>query len=421
MSIATRPSRVPCGCSTGVEHSAESAIDAVLDRLADAIDPDVLGAEIGDLIVDHVKEFAEREDDDLRRITQIVASRTLRDAWHGVRMSGGREDFDPPVAAVGWAAELVHRGVELHALLRAYRIAHDRVEREWEAAAGLLEPDGELRARSLYRASRYFFAYVDAVSVQLTRIYLDERARWVCGSAATRAEMVRTLLSGEKVPAAKATSALRYEVAATHTGFVVWMEPSEPDGERAAALGAVAEDIGKTLGDGASMLVPVGNWLVWGWAHHAARPQHAPALPAGVRVAIGSPAAGIEGLVRTHQEAIEARRVARLRGGRACGVVTHHEVALLSLLTANPIAATRFVEAELGALAGEDESMARLRTTLRVYFEEHLNPIRASRRLCVNKNTIVYRVAKAEEILGHEVRARRRELEAALHLSDVYG
>jgi hypothetical protein len=400
------------------------AVAGVLNRLADAIDPEVLGSEIGNVIIDRVAEFAQRGDDDLRRNTQIVAIRTLRDVWHGVRMSTGEGEFDPPFAAVAWSAELVHRGVPIHALLRAYRIGHDLVERAWETTAGQLEPDGELRARALERAFRFFFSYVDAISVQLTQVYLEERARWVRGTAAVRAEMARALLAGERIPAAKATSALRYDVAATHVGFVVWMEPSEPDDERAGALEAVALGIGNTLGDGACMLIPVGNWLVWGWAHHtspaAERRRPELTLPVRVHVAIGSAAPGMEGLVQTHQEAVEARRVARLLRDRVGHVVFHHDVVLLELLTGNPSTARRFVDAELGALAAADEQMARLRMTLAVYFDENLSPVRTSRRLGVNKNTIVYRVGKVEEIVGHDVRERRRELEAALQLAEIY-
>jgi hypothetical protein len=407
-----------------LDSDPETAIKAVLNRLADAIDPEVLGAEIGAAIADRVGEFTQRIDDDLRQNTQRVAIRTLTDVWHGVRMSGEQDDFDPPFAALAWAAELVHRGVELHALLRAYRIGHDLVERAWETAANELEPNGELRARTLERASRFFFSYVDAISVQLTDVYLEERARWVRGSAVVRAEMARALIAGERVPAAKASAALRYEVATTHVGFVVWMEPSEPDDDRTGALEGVASGIGKAIGDGGCMLIPVSNWLVWGWAHQTRpddeRHRLTLAVPAGVRVAVGGAEAGMDGLVHTHQEAVEARRVARLLGHRVGGVVFHQDVVLLGLLTANPIAARRFVQAELGGLAADDEQMGRLRMTLRVYFEENLSPVRTARRLGVNKNTIVYRVAKVEEIIGRDLLERRREVEAAIHLSEIH-
>ena len=89
------------------------------------------------------------------------------------------------------------------------------------------------------------------------------------------------------------------------------------------------------------------------------------------------------------------------------------------MLTDDPSAAIRFVEAELGELASPTDSMARIRATLRVYFEENGSPMRTSRRLGINKNTVSYRVTRAQAILGHDLLRRRAELETALKLHDV--
>jgi hypothetical protein len=235
--------------------------------------------------------------------------------------------------------------------------------------------------------------------------------------------MVQALLDGERIPAAKATAALRYDVSGRHIGFILWADPEAPDPGTAGALEGVAAGVVKALGDGPGMLVPVGNWVVWGWvttnARGNGRPSERLPLPQGVRAAVGTPADGVDGFVRTHEEATEARRVAGLLGRRAGTTVRHRSVALLGLLCADPLAATRFVESELRELAAPDDSMARLRATLRVYFEENASPARTSRRLSVNKNTVVYRVAKAQEILGHGLIERRGELDAALRLCDV--
>jgi DNA-binding PucR family transcriptional regulator len=61
---------------------------------------------------------------------------------------------------------------------------------------------------------------------------------------------------------------------------------------------------------------------------------------------------------------------------------------------------------------------ARLRATLRVYLEENLSPARAARRLGIHQNTVVYRVKRAEEILGHSIEQGRLELEVSLRLSE---
>ena len=399
------------------------AIQTTVDLLADAIDPEALGIEITDLVIREIPELGRRVDEDLLATVRAAATQSIVHVQDGVRAGVSREEIVPPKEAVAFAYELVHRGVDLGALLRAWRLGHELVEETWERAAAELDIDTELRWRALTRAFRFFFRYVDAVCVDLTEAYVGERSRWVRGTAATRAEMVHALLDGELVPAAKASAALGYDVAARHIGFIVWTEPDAPDPGSAGALEGVAASVARTLCGGACMLVPVGNWTVWGWVTLAGAGDGSGserlALPSGVRAALGDPAEGLAGFVRTHQDAMQARRVATLLGRRSGGTVHHRNVALLALLSADPLVATRFVETELGALAADDDDMARLRATLHVYFEENASPARASRRLSIHKNTVVYRVAKAEEILGYELADRRPELEAALRLADV--
>jgi hypothetical protein len=406
-------------------HSSRQAVlksshQDVLNRIADSIDPVALGVEIGDLAIRAIPELSARADEDLRRSARIAGVTSLIDLWEGVRAGASPDGVAPPRDAVAFTIELVHRGVDLGALLRAWRLGHDVVEDAWERAANELEPDAELRWRALGRAFRFFFAYVDAVCVQLTQSYVEERARWMRGSAAVRSEMVQALLAGQRIPAAKASAALDYDVSRRHVGFIVWADARAPNPGNAQELEDAAAAIGRVLGDGPWMHVPIGDWVVWGWATVNAAPGPPSAerlpLPGGPRIAVGDPADGLDGFIRTHQEAAETRRIAGLLERRAGVTVRYRNVALLALLSADPLAATRFVESELGELAAADDSMARLRATLQVYFEENVSPVRTSRRLNINKNTVVYRVTKAEEILGHGLLERRQELESALRL-----
>jgi PucR-like helix-turn-helix protein/diguanylate cyclase with GGDEF domain len=417
------PWRAADGSPPDVEAHDPAAIQAVLNRLADAIDPAPIAAEIADMTIREIPELARRADEDLRSTLGAATIESLLDVWDEVRAGATAEQASPPRAAVAYAYELVHRGVDLQALLRTYRFGHALVEAAWERRAHELDIEPELRWRALAQAFRFFFRYVDAVCVELTQAYAEERARWVRGTAATRAEMVQALLDGERIPAGTASRTLGYDVSCRHIGFTVWADPDAPDPGSAGALEGVAASVARSLGDGPSMLVNVGNWVVWGWVAVAGtadggRARHLQ-LPSGVRAAVGDPADGLDGFVRTHQEAMRARRVASLLGRRAGATVRHRAVALLALLSADPLAAARFVESELGELAAPDDHMARLRATLRVYLEENASPARTAGRLSVNKNTVVYRVAKVEEILGHGPAEHRSELDAALRLADV--
>jgi len=126
-------------------------------------------------------------------------------------------------------------------------------------------------------------------------------------------------------------------------------------------------------------------------------------------------------MAESHAEARVARRVAELRALRPGAVVGYRAVDLTALLTADPVEAVRFTEAELGELIADTDSAARLRATIRVYLEENLSPARAARRLGIHQNTVVYRVKRTEELLGHAVEQRRLRLEVALRLSDMIG
>ena len=116
-------------------------------------------------------------------------------------------------------------------LLRAWRLGHEVVEKRWELAVDRLGLEPELRWRALARAVRFSFTYVDAVSVQLAEAYAEERARWVRGAAAMRAEMLHQVLGGESVPAGKVSAALGYDVSARHVAFILWADSEAPDAE----------------------------------------------------------------------------------------------------------------------------------------------------------------------------------------------
>jgi len=62
--------------------------------------------------------------------------------------------------------------------------------------------------------------------------------------------------------------------------------------------------------------------------------------------------------------------------------------------------------------------MARLRETLRVLLEANGSYLEAAARMHVHKNTVLYRVRKAEELLGRPVTDGRLAIEVALLACD---
>jgi len=342
--------------------------------------------------------------------------------WNQLLTGASLDSIAPPAEAIAWSHELVHRGVQLPALLRAYRLGHGLAERRLEQTAVELEIEPEIRWRVLARISHHLFAYVDAICTELVDDYEHERAQWIRGAAAARAELVAAIIDRGQVDARAASEKLRYDVSRRHVALIVWADPPSA-ARQAVSLESEAAALSSALGGGSVLTVPIGERVVWAWTSgdRVIDDPNAVGHRMGedVRAAIGTSHEGLAGMADSHDEARVARRVAELRAVRPGTIVGYRGADLMALLTADPVEAVRFASAELGELIADSDGAARLRATVRVYLEENLSPARSARRLGIHQNTVVYRVKRAEEVLGHAVDERRLQLEVALRLSEM--
>lgn len=83
--------------------------------------------------------------------------------------------------------------------------------------------------------------------------------------------------------------------------------------------------------------------------------------------------------------------------------------------------AAEFVAETLGQLAVDTPTAERLRETLRVFLDEAENAPRAAARLHTHRNTVLQRIARATELLGHDPGDRRLAVELALELAHQLG
>jgi DNA-binding PucR family transcriptional regulator len=405
-----------------VQPDLEAVVRQQLEALLDRLRPGPLAEEMADLLMASIPELVRAGDEDFRAGLLLSCESNVSAIWGGVLAGASLESIAPPAEAIAWSHELVHRGVELPALLRAYRLGHGLAERRLGEAADELEIEPEIRWRVLAHISHHLFAYVDAVCTDLVDDYEQERAQWIRGAAAARAELAGAIVERHPVDARAAVEKLRYDVTRGHVALIVWADPS-PAGQQVGSLEREAAALAAALGGGPVLTVPIGERAVWAWTSG----EHLTDDPAavehrmgdGVRAAIGTCREGLAGMADSHEEARVARRVAELRAIRPGTVVGYRTADLTALLTADPVEAVRFAESELGELLVDSDTTGRLRATVRVYLEENLSPARAARRLGIHQNTVVYRVKQTEELLGHAIEQRRLQLEVALRLSDM--
>jgi hypothetical protein len=285
-------------------------------------------------------------------------------------------------------------------LSRAYRIGQRSLWR-WgvEALRSRIDDEAALAA-AVEGLSDAVLVTGDALMTAVMERYAIERERWVRSADALHRATVEELLSGGKVDLSTASSRLRYELRRPHVAFVVWAEPG------AALLESAAAAVG---GPGA-LVVPMSAGVVAGWCSpDALAPEQvdAPAV-----IAVGTPGDGLEGFRRSHVEALEARRVARL--SELPGPVHYDAVALAGLLTKDLEQARVFARRELGELAGADPAADRLASTVLTVLTAQGSPRRAAQVLGVHENTVAKRLRSAERKLGRSIDERPAELLSAL-------
>jgi DNA-binding PucR family transcriptional regulator len=336
-------------------------------------------------------------------------------------------DGGVPPEALSLAGALVRRGVEPGDLVHAYLVGQNELWRAWMEELAERLPSGRPLIVALELSSARIFTRADFLVAQLMRHIDRERVRWMGGALARRTQLVRSLLEGEEQDVVEASRALGYDIDRWVLAAVLWdAGGAEDPGLRHDGLEAQAAAAARAAGVARAFTLAPDETGLWAWI---ATPEPADldaiaaalgeSLAASQGVALGTPAYGLAGFRRGHQEAVHARRVAEL-GGRA-GVVRYDEVELVSLVSGDLDRLARFVQRTLGPLTADDDTTVRLRETLLAWLAEGGNARRAAERLHAHKNTVLYRLQRAQLLLGRPLDEDRGALELALSAVRCFG
>jgi DNA-binding PucR family transcriptional regulator len=383
---------------------------------------DMVATEISAAIHDELPELD--GDEDLATATLQSSRSILRLFLATVESDLSVEEAEPPPQAVAYAREFVRRGLPVETLIRTYQIGQACFYRRFAEAARDSLDDPEAVATAMEQGARWTFELVDGLLPGLLRHYAQERDRWVRSAAAVRGETVRALLAGDTLDLHEASARLGYRLDGRHRAFVLWTEDESAGDAAGALLESAAAELAERLGALSRLLVPSGPNLVSGWVGSdlTSDPAFQSAPPPGVidgtRVAFGTGATGVAGFVRSHREAMDARRVARHAPSMGA-VVNYSEVSLVAITGADPDLARQFVVDELGALAGEDEATRQLGQTALAYLETLGSPRRTAQLLGLHENTISNRIRRVEELLGRPLDRRLAETLVALRLAQL--
>jgi hypothetical protein len=385
--------------------------DDELDRAVAAIDAEIVKG-IPELGADQVLV------EDLRRSTRhqwIAFMSGLRQEEHGLQL--------PPQAA-DLARSLARRSKDVKVLLRVYLTAHRGVFSYLTDAIDQVG-GGDLGADYVLREVwKRADLWMDESVETLIETFFEERQRELDGSAARRTELVAALLAGDDLDEDLASTELSYPVPMWHTAFLVWTQ--QVDRRTASSLRAAAEAVAKCF-VGAKVLTELaGSRDVRGWV--ATRKPPAPEVFArlraldlsGVSLAVGVPAPGAAGFRSSHAEASAAQHLAMTSMMSPC-FTDYRSVEVLCLALADRDALVRMVRREVGSLCGPDKNLEPVRETVLTFLSNRMNVEATAERLYVHGNTVRYRLAKAEELLGCQLAERPRQIELALQYVAHFG
>lgn len=288
------------------------------------------------------------------------------------------------------ARELVRRGVDAFPL-DAYRVGEGVAWRRlMEIAFELTSDVGELH-ELLQACSRSISEFVSATLAGIAAQIDLERDELTHGSHAERRETVALLLDGAPIPRARAEQRLGYALTGSHTAAVIWTDDHDGD---MARLDRVAEAIGRACG-GRPLSVPASSATRWVWIPGEVDLDAVTAADTDIRVAVGTSGDGVDGFRRSHFEAITTQQMmARLHSLQQTARFT--DVEMVSLITADPDRTGEFVGRVLGDFAAAGTE---LQDTVRVFVANQCNASRAAAQLYTHRNTLLRRLARADELL----------------------
>ena len=261
----------------------------------------------------------------------------------------------------------------------------------------------------------FLLGFLERVVDRLTAAYRDEAERMAREGSLARVADVRRALDDEEVDVDAVSRRLAYDLRARHVAIVL----RDDHGDGRAPLEATAREL---VADVAKRPLVVRVYLGTAWCWVPVRDGLAlPTLQARVLVGQGRPGIGLEGFRRSHHEACEALRVARLAGRRAGSITTYDHVQLAALCSGDMAACRAFVADQLGPLGEDTDEACRLRATLEAFFDANSNFRATAARLGIHHNTVRYRLEQIERLLDRPIGQQRLKLELALHLAGRVG
>lgn len=395
-----------------IREAAEAALNPPLERMQD----------IHDAMLNGIGHRMIAEEPALYAALQRVNDANVRQ-WLSANINAPGERVAPYVGAEAFEVgrDLVRRGLDSGAL-DSYRTSEAVAWRWWMSTCFDVTDDPRELRELLDLTSLSITTYIDD-TIEAVALQVDaEREELTRGTHAERMAAVTLLLEGAPIPRARAESQLGYPLTGLHTAAIIWTEApldSQPPGpgEPSSQLDQAADAFIRASGVKRRLVVVPSATSLWVWlptAQVSADRDIADALAdaPNVRIAIGRPGNDLEGFRRSHVDAVTTQRVVS-RLATTSKVARFQDIQLTALLTTDLAKTEEFVNDVLGPLATADPE---IRQTVTTFVREQFNTSRTAERLFTHRNTIIRRIAKADELLPRPLADNIVPVAAALEI-----
>jgi sugar diacid utilization regulator len=351
-----------------------------------------------DLFLATAREARAPTAEELRRVAQL-----------GVHQARGSQSVEPVLAAYRVAAK-----VAWAAILTAWRETR--------------EADPE----AMVVTANYVFTALDQVATEVTRTYLAAREQHLQRGTRARTRFFHALVSDtfdSELALQKQALALNLQLAPGYRAVVLKLLQGKAEAERGAEMLLEATSA-LELPERALTHVadPTTLMLLWPEGSRTAAElvsqlqaetelRWSGRLKPVVRAGLGSFHPGLHGVSRSYleaQQAIDIGRRLRPEGGAH----DYEEVLPYIVLTQNPLLAERYVRHHLGPIIDADlKGGGQLLPTLEAFLARG-SVKEAAESLHLHRHTVIYRLDKLRDVLGHDLEDPflRHRLQLALDL-----
>lgn len=349
-------------------------------------------------------------------------------------LSNMKEAYElPPLPdAMQYAVVLARRDVSSAALRRAYHVGSDHLLAHVFDQVQEVDCEEHEKLPLYHHLAGWLYQYVDEITRAVIAAHEEEIRNSHTQAARSINSLVNRVLEQEDIQPAEFESVTGYRLNQVHVGCRVWVDDLGAVADQTRLLTIMVHQLAGALSVGQAPLMIVTDhataeaWLGMESRRSSVSPRLVAAVAAaapGVRIAFGAPGHGLEGFRRTRMQAAQAAAVAQASTSDEAHVVSYSDDAIpvIARLVEDIPATRRWVREVLGSLARNTEDAARQRETVRVFLESAENYSDTAARLLLHRNTVKYRLTKAEDELGRPPGARRMDTQLALATCHVLG